>query len=524
LILLLIFAVSAVILQILLVFKINILKPIVLIGTFALAMAFAANDLVNFIGVPMAGFHAYNLAAATDSPLTVSMGALASKVPTETYMLMIAGAVMVLTLWISKKSRTVTETEINLANQDEVDEKFESVFLSRTIVRMVIGIFGFVRTVLPRSVRSWMTNRLDISNYKADTDSEQRPSWDLLRASVNMMVASAVISYATSQKLPLSTTYVTFMVAMGTSFADLAWGRESAVYRITGVLTVIGGWFMTAVLAFTICGIVASTIFYLEGIGVVILIIGGAGLIWKNHSKHSEIEKSKEKDQVFNLKKVTDVEDTISTTFQHMGFLLGEIRESLDTTLDALFVQNEHILKLERKKTARIQHWVNIIIANVFKANRLLQKEDALISYKYGQTIRRLQKMADGHRDITIRAYNHVSNQHKGLLDVQIDELQQVRKLLHNIIYDVELVLRNTDMFKYDCVLENDEKLRRLAEKLNQDQVERIKNRDSKTRLSILFYAIVGNAMMLSKQNIKLLEIFTETFAGSEDDSDFDMD
>ncbi|MBT3232678.1 MAG: inorganic phosphate transporter [Calditrichaeota bacterium] len=524
LILLMIFAVSAIFLQILLVFKVNILKPIVLIGTFALAMAFAANDLVNFIGVPMAGFHAYNIAAVADSPLTVTMGALGKKVPTETYMLMIAGVVMVVTLWLSKKSRSVTETELNLADQSEVDEKFESIFLSRTIVRMVIGIFGFVRIVLPKPLRSWMANRLDINNYKADTDSEQRPSWDLLRASVNMMVASAVISYATSQKLPLSTTYVTFMVAMGTSFADLAWGRESAVYRITGVLTVIGGWFMTAVLAFTICGIVATTIFYLQGIGVIILIIGGAGLIWKNHSTHSEISKGKEKDQVYNLKKVTNVEDTISITFQHMGSLIGEIRESLDTALNALFTQNEHILKDERNKSPKIQHWANIIIANVFKANRLLQKDDELISYKYGQVIRRLQKLADGHRDITIRSYRHVSNQHKGLLDVQIEDLQKVRELLHNVLADVEIVLRDTNMFRYDIVVENDSKLRDLAEKLNKDQVLRIKNDESKTRLSILFYAIVGNAMMISKQNLKLLEIFKETFPGNEESTGFDMD
>ena len=511
LILLMIFGISVVLLQILLVFKVNILKPIVLIGTFALAMAFAANDLVNFIGVPMAGFHAYNIAAAADSPLTVLMSDLGKAVPTQTYMLLIAGLVMVMTLWFSRKAQTVTETELSLGRQEETEEKYESIFLSRAIVRMVIGLFGFARIITPSPLRSWMTGRLDIKQYKSETDSAKRPSFDLLRASVNMMVASAVISYATSQKLPLSTTYVTFMVAMGTSFADLAWGRESAVYRITGVLTVIAGWFVTAMLAFMICGIVATTIYFLHVIGVIILIILGGGLIWKNHTTHKEISNRKEMEQVFNLKKVTDVDDTISKTFQQMGYLLGEIRVSLDKALNALFTQNEQLLKIERIKTARIQQWANIIIANVFKANRLLQKGDAQISYKYGQTIRRLQKLADGHRDVTVRSYRHVSNQHKGLLDVQIKELQQVGGLLHEVLSDVEGVLRNADKFNYAVVVEKDRKLRELAESLNQNQMERIKNNQSKTRLSIMYYAIVGNAMMISKQNLKLLDIFTMT-------------
>ncbi|MCF7810862.1 inorganic phosphate transporter [bacterium] len=511
-----IFAISAILLQILLLFKFNILKPIVLIGTFALAMAFAANDLVNFIGVPMAGFHAYNYAMASDTPLIVTMGALGQKVPTESFMLIIAGLIMVLTLWFSKKARSVTDTEINLGQQSEEEEKYESGFLSRGIVRMVIGIFGFVKYFVPTPIRRWTAGRLDTSKYKAELDSGQYPSFDLLRASVNMMVASAVISYATSQKLPLSTTYVTFMVAMGTSFADLAWGRESAVYRITGVLTVIGGWFLTALAAFTVSGLVATVIFFTKGIGVIIIVIIIPLIIWKNRSIHTEISKEKESDKIFNLKKVSDVGATISTTFEHMAMLLHEIRESLDITMIALFNQNENSLKQERKNIKRIQRWVNIIIANVFKSMRLLHKEDAKISYMYGQTIRRLQKLADGYRDIINRSYTHVSNQHKGLLDIQIKDLNEVKEILDTILFDAETALNNHDFTKYEKVFENTAKLRKLAESINEHQIERIQTRESKTRLTILYYALVGNAMMLSKQNVKLIEIFSEISKGME--------
>lgn len=524
LILLMSFVSSAILLQILLLFKINILKPIVLIGTFALAMAFAANDLVNFIGVPMAGFHAYSIALTTDSPLTSMMGALGEQVASSPGLIMLAGLVMVVTMWFSKKARTVSETELTLGRQAEEEERYDSTALSRGIVRMFDGILDLVKWLTPDFISDWVSGRLDTTRYKADTDADHRPSFDLLRASVNMMVASAVISYATSQKLPLSTTYVTFMVSMGSSFADLAWGRESAVFRITGVLTVIGGWFMTALLAFSISGLVAVTIFYGKVYGIAALLVVIGLVIWKNHSKHGERAKLKQQDQVFNLKKVTDASDTISMTYEHLGLFLHEIRVSLDATFEALFNQNEYLLNAERKKIRRIQQWANIIIANVFKSMRLLLKADPEMSQKYGQTIRRLQKLADGHRDIILRSYVHVSNHHKGLLDEQIVELQQVRELLHDTLNEVENAFWNTKTVKYRTVKEYDRKLRDLAEKLNQVQMERIRTVESKTRLSILFYALIGNAMMISKQNLKLTEIFHEAFEGIEKSTKIEMD
>jgi phosphate/sulfate permease len=519
-----VFPTCAILLQVLLWMKINIFKPIILVGAFALAMAFAANDLVNFIGVPMAGLHAYRAASASDAPLSATMDVLAAKVPAEAFLLLLAGLIMVVTLWFSRKARTVSETELSLGQQYESEEKFESSFVSRFIVRTIRSALDSVKWLVPGPVREWADRRLDMTQYKVETDEENRPRFDLLRASVNMMVASTVISYATSHKLPLSTTYVTFMVSMGTSFADRAWGRESAVYRVAGVLTVIGGWFMTAIMAFTISGVFAATIYYTKGYGVIALLVLGALIIWKNHQKHAERAKSHEMEKVFNLKKVTDLSETLYTTFEHMGYLIKEIRVSLQMTMDALFRQNEVLLKREKDKIRKVQRWTNIIIANIYKCMRLEQKEEMNVSYMYGQAARRLQKLVDGHRDIVMRSYMHVSNHHKGLLDIQERELRQVLDILDDILTRVELTVCRKQKNSLDEIVELDRKLRRLAERLHQGQLQRIRDDSSKTRLSILFYSIIGNSMNLSKQTLKLLEIFGESFGDVREPTDFDLD
>jgi len=314
------------------------------------------------------------------------------------------------------------------------------------------------------------------------------------------------------------------MVAMGTSFADQAWGRESAVYRVTGVLTVIGGWFLTAFMAFTVSGLLAVIIYLTEFYGAILLMALAGYSVWKTHHAHKERERASERYEIFNLKKIKDAPRAIAITFEHVSYLLHEIRESLDLTMNALFNYDEYRLRIERKNTKMVQQWVNIIIANVFKSMRLLQRSEEHISPKYAQTIRRLQKLADGHRDIVVRSYTHVSNHHKGLLVEQIEELKQVQNLLHEILLNVESTFNKKKTTSYATLIEQDRKLRNLAERLNHAQIARIRDGSSKTRLSILFYAIVGNAMMLSKQNLKLLEIFEESFGGVKNNLEFDLD
>jgi len=508
-----IFIISAVIFQILIsFFKINILKPVVLVGTFALAMAFAANDLVNFIGVPLAGLNAFQNAITSSDPLNVTMEALSKKVHSQTYIMLSAGFIMVVTLWMSKKARTVTETEISLGQQDEGTERFESIWLSRKIVNMFDSLFGTVKSLTPKIIRETISQRLIPVTQGHEISLGEKPSFDLVRASVNLMVASAVVSFATSLKLPLSTTYVTFMVAMGTSFSDQAWGRESAVYRVTGVLTVIGGWFMTAFIAFLVSFIFASILFYFKIPGFFILFTFAGYMIWKNHQKHKVQEKDKKERNIYNLHNVKNFQESLSRTFDHLAFLLKGIRESFDIAFDALFQEDLYKLREERMHVKHFQNSTNIIIANIFKVLRLLSKEDQKISYNYYQIIRRLQKLTDGHRDTVIRSSMHVSNRHSGLLDAQITELKEIKKVFLNIFSLVETAFRDKEIVDCQEAVEQFHYLRELVDDFNENQIERIRDDSSKTRLSILFYAISGNCVMMAKQNVKLLDIFNESF------------
>jgi phosphate/sulfate permease len=520
-----IFVASALFFHVLLLRGFNILKPVILVGTFALALAFAANDLVNFIGVPLAGLHSYQAAQATAEPLTVTMGALAGKVPSGSGMLLLAGGVMVTTLWLSRKSRTVSETELSLGRQDEGDERFDSTALSRLIVRMGISLGNGVNFFMPSAVRGFIDRRRDTSHYEAHTDDANRPSFDLLRASVNLMVASAVVSYATSHKLPLSTTYVTFMVSMGTSFSDMAWGRESAVYRVTGVLTVISGWFMTALAAFSVAAVFASIVHFGGAFGLAGLLVFAGLILWRSHHRHGARVRAKEEHEgIYNLSHEKDTGKTVATSFEQVTILLAEVRKSLDLTFESLFVNNMYGLQKERERTRKIQRWTNIVCANIFKAMRLLQKTDERRSLQYAQTTRRLQKLADGQRDIVNRASVHIRNHHKGLLPDQIEELDEIRAALSSILEEAGKLLSHGAPGDVSGVVAKDNDLRKLARALNKRQTLRIQDDSSKTRLSILYYAIIGNAMMISKQNLRLLEIFNESFGEVTGEAAFDLD
>ena len=244
------------------VFKLNILVLIIGIGTFSLAMAFSGNDLVNFIGVPIAALNSYEVWSVSGVDTDVfEMGSLAAKVKSNIWLLLVAGGVMVVTLWTSSKAKSVIETGINLSRQGEGHEKFQPNNLSRIVVRFSMFLNVGINYLIPVKTQEFINAKFEKPIVKLPKEKTfEMPAFDLVRASVNLIMASVLISIATSMKLPLSTTYVTFMVAMGTSLADRAWGRESAVYRVAGVLNVIGGWFLTALVAFVAAGIVAYLI------------------------------------------------------------------------------------------------------------------------------------------------------------------------------------------------------------------------------------------------------------------------
>lgn len=509
------FAVFSFILQMLLWFtRINVLKPIVLTGTFALAMAFAANDLVNFIGVPLAGLNAYNVAAAAVDPLTASMAALQKKVPSNTGLLLLAGAIMVITLWVSKKARTVTKTEINLGRQGEGAERFDSTPMARIVVRMATSQVDTLKKIMPAAVRRTLRNRLAVDPpvKPAAAADAKAPSFDMLRASVNLMVASAVVSFATSMKLPLSTTYVTFMVAMGTSLADQAWGRESAVYRVTGVLTVIGGWFFTALIAFSVSLCLAGIIYYLELLAVILLLVLAGLFIRHNYRIHDRREAADKAMEAFSLKSISNERDAISTSLEHAGQFLKAVRGNLTDCFQGIFSEDRNRLKEARIKTKKIQQWSNVIIANTFKTLFLLQRKRFNNTQQYIRTIRSLQEIAESHRDLVIRAFVHVDNLHTGLMPAQKEELAQIEIALADLLNTASLMLLNTKFTDMDTLSEYQEKLMALVTEFDNNQILRIGSGESKTRLSIIFYGFLDACVKISEHTLKLMTLFRDCF------------
>jgi hypothetical protein len=497
--------------------SVNILKIIILCGTFAIAMSFAANDLVNFIGVPLAGLNAYQTASHAANPFTLNMTALQQQIHTKTGILLIAGVIMVITLWFSKKAQTVTKTELSLARQDEGVERYGSSALARVVVRMFSSVSKSFNSMMPVPWQKWLDTRFDLKHYRPVTCIDgDLPCWDLLRASVNLVVASGLISMATSLKLPLSTTYVTFMVAMGTSLADRSWGSDSAVFRVTGVLTVIGGWFFTAIMAFTVSSIIALVLYYGKVVALIAVVLITVSLIIRNHRIHNLRNNAEEKIEVFNLKKITDANFAVNASFEHSGHFLQDVNEIINQSFTGLFEENRQLLKGLVKETQKIQTWADIIIANVFKTMRLLNRDDVGKTQKYAQTSITLQEIAESQRDITLRAYTHIDNNHKGLLKIQIEELMQIRDHLNELLTVTSNTLLKKHMVDLDFAEKKCELIKKLANDFDKNQIQRIQSEKSKTRLSILFYGLSMNAIKVAEQTLILQEIFNESFKRKE--------
>jgi phosphate/sulfate permease len=495
--------------------KINVLKPIVLTGTFALAMAFAGNDLVNFIGVPLAGMTAYGFASDTANPLLASMEALQKPIQTNTILLLIAGAIMVATLWISRKARTVQMTEVSLARQVEGTERFGASALSRIFVGMVYSVSQFARRLIPVSLKKNISARLDAGAYRpTHTVDEKLPSFDLLRASVNLIVASAIISFATSLKLPLSTTYVTFMVAMGTSLSDQAWGRESAVYRVTGVMAVIGGWFFTALAAFTTALVLAFILYFLKLAAILGLLILGSFLIFSSYRYHLRRQEETSAIEAFSLESVTEANTAIDTSFEQTGHFLKEISDNLDLCFDAAAKEDLERLRNARAEDEKIQKRVNIILSNIFRTLSLLHKGDMDGSHTYSRSVRALQSIAESHREIIMRTSEHFENFHAGFVGAQNEELRHIKTSVTRLLWNTSIMLMRRKKVDYDYIANQCERLKRLVTESDIKQVSRIQKAESTTRLSILFYGILENSLNISEQTQNLLSVFRESFEG----------
>ncbi len=507
------FLIFAVIFNFLTMFtRINILRPIVLIGTFSLAMAFAANDLVNFIGVPLAGLSAYRVATNSGSPLTATMEALERPVQTDTALLLLAGAIMVATLWMSRKARTVTSTEVNLARQDIGIERFGSSFFSRVIVGAAWSAVGFARRVIPAKIRRAIALRLDPGKTTLiPTPNGIKPSFDLLRASVNLVVASAIISLATSLKLPLSTTYVTFMVAMGTSLADQAWGRESAVYRVTGVITVIGGWFFTALAAFSTAFLFAMAIYFFRFFAVLGLMALVSASLFASYRYHIKKEKEKEEMEALTAVSLEDPKAAIVTTFEQTGQFLRSIADNLDTCFEASFSEDLERLRDAKSRIEQIDTQSTLIINNIFAALPVLQGEEIDRSAQYGKTTGVIQAIAASHRDIVVQACRHFENYHPGFTEDQKEELRHVKAFVTRLLWNTAIMLMRRKKVDFNYIDNQYERLKELIDECEKSQALRIHEGKARPKVNILFYALLENCLRICQETRELLEVFRDS-------------
>ncbi|MCZ7601961.1 MAG: inorganic phosphate transporter [Melioribacteraceae bacterium] len=481
--------------------KVNIFKPIVLVGTFALALAFAANDLVNFIGVPLAGFSSYLIAQASADPSSLLMEALREPVTTETVLLLAAGIIMVVTLWFSKKAQSVTKTEVNLGRQFEGFERFESSLLSRVIVRMGLSLGDGIKKMLPQSLLKMINRRMDKSKYFEEKSKDgEVPSFDLLRASVNLMVASVLISFATSLKLPLSTTYVTFMVAMGTSFSDKSWGRESAVYRINGVLTVIGGWFFTAFMAFTASALFATAI-YFGGMIVTAIMLGiAAYIIFRTHILHKLRSAEEDENEKSLAEEDKTGEDAIIKCVTKTQKYLDAVGKTVANSFDGLAAGDRDKLKKTKKEAKKIRKLADSITSNIFKTIQILEEHEINENHRFGKIIASIQEISNNVTSLVGRSFGHIDNNHNKPVKEQLTELFEIEKLLSQQI-DVTITSLSIDKeFNSEKIEESIKELKKSLKKFDKNQFSRIKKKATSTRSSMLFISLLGDAENISEQ------------------------
>ena len=489
-------------------FKINVLKFIVLVGTFSLAMAFAGNDLVNFIGVPLAGFESFKAftAASSTDPATFLMDSLTSAVKTPTSFLLIAGLIMAVTLWVSKKARSVTRTEINLARQGEGTERFESSLLARTIVRNTISFNKSVSKVVPVRIQIAVRKRFDRTLYKKRKRDESI-SFDLVRASVNLVVASILIAFGTSLKLPLSTTYVTFMVAMGTSLADGAWGRESAVYRISGVITVITGWFFTAFSAFTVAFCIALLINWTGLAGILVLIVLVVFLITRTHVFHRKKEKEEEKKKAEKEKiKVLDRENVLEISRQNVTSTLISISKLYYLSITGLLNEDRKLLKNNLKDIKELNQEVKSHKDNVFSTIKQLDENSSDTGPFYVQVLDYLREAAHCLTYLTDPIFNHIDNNHPPLRTVQRNYLNDLNEEISNFY---NLVLNTVKKDKFSAVkeiIDNQQLILERLDKLQKKQVKMIKREEAGTKNSLLFFNIISETKSLLLNTVNIIK------------------
>jgi phosphate/sulfate permease len=475
----------------------NIMKFTILSGTFALALAFAGNDLVNFIGVPMAGIDSYFIALESGD-MNMLMTKLTEPAHVNIYFLIASGVVMIVTLFLSKDAMKVAETELSLSSQNDEDERFGSTKISRALVSLAIRLNDVFKMVVPKKVLDKLNTRF-IPDTSVDTSNV---SYDLIRAVVNLTAASSLICLGTSLKLPLSTTYVVFMVSMGSSLADRAWGRDSAVYRITGVMVVIMGWFITALAAVTISFVMVLFLVWGGWIALALMVLLCGYILC-----HRLIFKKKEKEETSlttDVKEVKQDTDVLYSCTQEVCNTMEQISSIYNHMLVALFTENRRLLKETKTESEQLYRQANERKHQVFKTLKKLEDMNIETGHFHIQVVDYLTEVTKALLHCTRPAFEHIDNHHKGFTKEQIYDLKLVNDGVDNIFNKINSMLREKDFSDLNDVLVMRDNLFGVIAEAIKHQIRRLKEEQSSTKASILYLNILTETktMVLQSRNL----------------------
>lgn len=487
------FVILSILLQILYwLFKLNIFKLVVLAGTFGLALSFAGNDLVNFIGAPMAGYKSYQLwQASGENPDTYNMIGLKGNINTDIYFLLIAGLIMVVTIFLSRKARTVVQTTVKLSRQSEGEERWGSSIMARSLVQGAVTIEKGLETIFPKAIFKFLEKRFKKPTYEnVNTEENSQASFDLIRASVNLVVASVLIASATSLKLPLSTTYVTFMVAMGTSLADGAWGRESAVYRITGVLTVISGWFFTALIAFFVAAIVAFILYFGGIFGVIILIAFSVFLLYKTKVIHKKIEKENSEKEEVETYLPHNSEELFELVNNQSLEIIIKVPVIFSQTIDGLEDENRKLLKKLSKEVNNLNKQTKKLKTRTINTFKNLNKDLLASGANSIQIYDYLREIEYCLNYITVPSYTHVNNVHNPIPLVQFNELKLIKKQINEVFSFVEQQITNKTI-EINILSQRISNLIMFIDSHRNIQLKLIKDSEINTRTTMLYLGVM---------------------------------
>ena len=479
----------------LLLMGLSMYKFIIAAGTFSLALAFAGNDLVNFIGVPIAAYQSYELWTASGALASeYNMAVLSNAVKTPTLFLLGSGMVMVLTLWFSKKARYVADTEINLAREGESRERFKPNFLSRAIVKFTIQASNYVSYLIPDPVLERINKQFERPSTKNVVlkKNELPPAFDMVRASVNMALAGILISIATSMKLPLSTTYVTFMVAMGTSLSDRAWGAESAVYRVAGVLNVIGGWFGTAFIALLSSGLILTLIYYGRGTAIILLLVSAAVIIIRNYLAYNK--RQKEEAEQFFIKRAESItlKGVINESAKNVENVIRRSRSIIELNIEGLSKQDAEKLKQGRKEVKTLSSEIEDVRASVFHFIQNLEDSSVQASAFYISMVNQLNNISQSLEYISKMCNDHVLNNHSKLRYTQLRDLREIKEQFEKDIFNQTAdSLKGLSQEGITELLDRKDRLESIITQKIDTHVQDIRNEDSSPKNTTLYFSLL---------------------------------